>query len=47
MIRFHVQAEWKAEEERRAAQEAEEVKQQRRRMEFKVAARSRSAAQPP
>ena len=31
-----MQAEWRAEEERRAAQELEEVKQQRRLMEFKV-----------
>jgi len=30
------QAQWKAEEARRAAQEAAEVKQQRRLMEFKV-----------
>ena len=31
-----IQAEWRAEEERRAAQEAAEIKQQRRLMEFKV-----------
>lgn len=31
-----MQGEWRAEEERRAAQELEEVKQQRRLMEFKV-----------